>query len=86
MIANIMKIAQYAESNAINASAVGTAFTIGLAQSMNFLQGILPTIALLLSALCAAALLVVHVKNAKKLGLEIERLERDKENYEKVIR
>ena len=72
----VMKVSEIAQNPAVNLTTVGSAWWLSLAQTFNFIEGILPTVALLLSTLVAGALLFLHLKNHKKASLEIKILEK----------
>ena len=90
IVQNLMKATQIASNGAVNVGAIGATWSLGMAQAFSMLQGVLPTLALVLSSLCATALLVVHIKNSKladrntmKADLEIELLRKKVEDYKR---
>lgn len=68
---------QHAKNIYVNVTAIFTTLGLSLMELLNFLDGILPTVSLLLSTGALAVLLYIHLRNAKKINLEIRKLQRE---------
>lgn len=63
----------------VNAGAIFSTVGLSLMNLLQWLDGVLPTISLLLTTITVAVLLYVHTRSAKKVNLEIEKLRRELE-------
>lgn len=64
----------------ISVAVTGATMGLSLAQVMQWINGVLPTVSLLLSTLCMLGLLILHVQNGRKTALEIRKLKLDLED------
>lgn len=67
----------HAKNLYINVTALFTTLGLSIMELLNFLDGVLPTVSLLLSTTALAVLVYLHLRNAKKINLEIQKLQRD---------
>lgn len=70
-------IEHHAKNVYINLTAILSTFGLSIMQLFQFLDGFLPTVSLLLTTITLVVLLYIHIRNARKVNLEIKKLEKE---------
>lgn len=73
----IEQIDHYSKQLSVNLTAILSTFGLSVMQMLHFLDGILPTVSLLLTTVTLVVLLYLHLRNAKRVNLEIKKLQKE---------